>query len=240
MTVVGDKTSDVNDKVVDTEATAKKPAAEEAEGIFKDIDKETPMDVENDKSKEVLSAAQLPGRVTNNTEERLKVGTDSYTPNDLMITPEEKSAFIDAMITGERYRQTFSLFGGKITVKIRSRVAAETHAMYSYIRHSLANGGAGNINAVEGDMAYVPLVAQIEELNGKKFPEMKEPLTFVESEGKETPPGWFEDFKAWKSKPEGLTSALISCIQLFEYKYWMMTKEATNKNFWNSDTSIAE
>ena len=66
---------------------------------------------------------------------------------------------------------------------------------------------------------------------------MKTPLTFEESDGNIVEPGWYKDFQAWKDKPEGLTSALVSAIQLFEYKYWTMTKEAANKNFWNSDTS---
>ena len=236
MTVIGGNAKETVDNVVETNNTS--AVEETVTGVFKDIDKDSPMDVDAEKAQELDEHARLPGRLMNNTEERVKIGTDAYSPMELVITTAEKEAFIAAMISGDRYRQTFKLFGGRVTVTVRSRTAAETHALYAYIRHFLSKEGNDRVSAVEGDMAYVPLVAQIEELNGTRYPEMKQPLMYEVSDGKEVPPGWYEDFRAWKAKPEGLTSALISCVQLFEYKYWMMTKEAANKNFWNSDTSI--
>jgi hypothetical protein len=245
MTVVGDSTytdepkGDIksNEDKTPVEDQKKEP---EKEGVFDDIQSSTMAPVGEDAA-DVENSSRLPGSIENLAEGKTKINDERYSKSDLMITPEEKAAFIDALVTGERYRQTFSIFGGKINVVIRSRTAKETHAMYSYMRYILSSkGGDEGLNAVEGDMAYVPLVVQIEEMNGKKFPEMKGPLTFEESDGKLVYPGWFEDFKAWKSKPEGLTSALISLIQLFEYKYWTMTKEANNKNFWNTDTSTGE
>lgn len=183
----------------------------------------------------------IPGHLSNEATERVKINGETYKKSDLEITPEEKAAFIDSLISGKRYKHEYSIFGGKIHVVIRNRSSEETHAMYSYIRRVLSkNGDNEGMNIVEGDMAYIPLVAQIDEINGTKFPEMKHPLSYEESDGKEIPPGWLEDFKAWKAKPEGLTSALISFVQLFEYKYWTMVKEAANKNFWNSDTFIEE
>ena len=220
-------------------ASGEKAAAPAKEGVFDDLDKPTQAPVGEDAG-DVEERSRLPGAPAGLVDEKVKINKASYTSDDLKISPDEKAAFIDAMITGERYKQTFRLFGGRVTVTLRSRTAAETHAMYAYIRHVLSKNGPENMSAVEGDMAYVPLVAQVAELNGTAFPEMKEPLMFTESDGKEVAPGWYGDFKAWKAKPEGLTSALISCVQLFEYKYWTMTREAANKNFWSSDTSIAE
>lgn len=235
MTIVGDTTTAAKEAAkAETTAEKKEPAK-----VFDKIEEPTPAPVD-DTAKDVANASKLPGRISNTTEGRARINNEEYTQDDLVISPEEKAAFIDAMITGGRYTQEIQLFGGKVTAKLRSRTAEETHAMYAYIRHILAKNGKEGLSAVEGDMAYVPLVAQVAELNGVSYPEMKTPLTYEESDGKEVEPGWYEDFKAWKAKPEGLTSALISCIQLFEYKYWTMTKEASNKNFWNSDTSIAE
>lgn len=165
--------------------------------------------------------------------------SSSFTEEDLEITPENKANFIEAMLTGERYKETYNIFGGKVSLTIRSRTTAETNALYSYIRHQLAKSQDTAV-VIEGDLTYIPLVAQVEELNGTSFPEMKAPLTFESSAGVETTPGWLPDFVAWKNKPEGLTSAIISCVQLFEYKYWLMVKEANNKNFWNTDTSTTK
>ena len=240
MTVVGENTTAEEPKAgVQAEPAEVKPEEQGKEkgNMFDDID--TASDMATDpESIEGLNDAKLPGVFHNEADGRVRIGTDSYDRDDLVISPEEKSAFIEALVTGERYTQTVDIFGGKMHVMLRSRTAEETHAMYSYIRHVLSSDVQDGMGVVEGDMAYVPLVAQIAEINGTKYPEMKAPLTFEMSGGKEVPPGWLEDLKAWKSRPEALTSALISCIQLFEYKYWTMTKEASNKNFWNSDTSI--
>jgi len=239
MTVVGDTTKEAPAAAESTDTTtgSKPEEAKEKEGVFDNLDAPTAAPT-GEEAQDVESYSSLPGRYSNPVEERVKINSEQYSETDLMISPEEKANFIDAMITGERYTQRFSLFGGKVNVVVRSRTAAETHALYSYIRYTLSGkGGENAYSRVEGDMAYVPLVAQIAELNGRSFPEMKTPLTFEELDGKIVEPGWYEDFKAWKAKPEGLTSALISCVQLFEYKYWTMTKEASNKNFWSSDTS---
>jgi len=239
MTVVGNSTTkEVGiPEIPEAKSTeADKPQEPKKEGVFDNLDTSTQAPVD-ETTKGIEEDSRIPGRISNTVANRLKINSDQYDPGDLVITPEEKAAFIGAMITGERYTQTFRLFGGKVTVKIRSRTADETYALYAYIRHTLAKDGPDSLGAVEGDMAYVPLVAQVAEINGTVFPEMKTPLTYTESDGKEIEPGWYGAFKAWKAKPEGLTSALISCVQLFEYKYWTMTREAANKNFWNSDTS---
>ena len=225
MTVVGSNES-VRQQ---TEDSVKK----ENPNMFDTPDKESV--VVKDSLAEKVSA--LPGTPATPKDERVKINNEEYSPEDLVITPEEKSAFVDAMITGDRYRQTFTMFGGRVSVTLRSRTAEETHAFYAFIRHSLAQGD-GRLSITEGDMSYVPLVAQVEELNGTRFPEMKSPLTYEANGETEVEPGWLNDFLAWKKKPEGLTSALINRLQLFEYKYWTMVKEASNKNFWNSDTSI--
>lgn len=239
MTVVGDTTKEAPAVAESTDTTtgSKPEETKEKEGVFDDLDAPTAAPT-GEEAQDVEESSRLPGRFSSSIEDRIKINSDQYTQSELIITPDEKANFIDAMITGERYTQKFSLFGGKVSVTVRSRTAAETHALYSYIRYTLSDKAGENVySRIEGDMAYVPLVAQIAEINGKSFPEMKGPLTFEESDGKVVEPGWYGDFKAWKAKPEGLTSALISCVQLFEYKYWTMTKEAANKNFWSSDTS---
>ena len=250
MTVIGEEAKDTtntsNEGMEVKEETSVKDAGatktEEKSNMFDNVKEPTDIDTTSEESEKVEKLSRIPGYTGGKNDSSVKINGETFNKDDLAISPEEKSDFIESMLTGARYKQRYSLFGGRISVVVRNRTAEETNAMYAYIRHILAKNGdeEAQIRIAEGDMAYVPLVAQIDEINGTKFPEMKEPLTYVESEGKEIPPGWYNDFLAWKKKPEGLTSALISIVQLFEYKYWTMTREASNKNFWNADTSIEE
>ena len=242
MTVVGTETVDEKKEteVVNEVKSEDINEKHEKDNMFDKVDVPSEIDTNSENQKEVEEMSQLPVSGSSAKQETVKINKEAYNKANLVITAKEKSDFIDSIISGDRYRQRYSLFGGRLSVVIRNRTAAETNAMYSYIRYILAKNDnkEHQINIAEGDMAYIPLVVQIEEINGVKFPEMKEPLTYTESNGEEIKPGWYEDFLAWKKKPEGLTSALISMVQLFEYKYWTMTKEASNKNFWNTDTSI--
>lgn len=214
-------------------------SGEKKANAFDDLNAATPIPPTENSAQEAVKNSQLPGAMSGSSENKGIVNNEKYDMDELVITGKEKSAFIDAMLTGERYKLSYPIFGGKINVTIRSRTSKETQAMYAYIRHEMHNDG-GNLTILEGDMQYLLLVAQIEELNGTKYPEMKIPLTYTESDGKTIEPGWLEDLASWKDRPEGLISAIINRVQLFEYKYWTMVKEASNKNFWNSDTSIVE
>lgn len=228
MQVVG---SDNIDKVENN--LPKSPDNIKEKHVFDDVNDKSAIPVES-AAPTVISSSKLP--VTDNNNMKSKIHEETYSKEELVITPEEKASFIESMITGERYKQEYYIFGNKIKLVVRNRTASETQAMYSYIRHAVTNGKE-NVSLLDGDMSYALIVAQVEELNGTKFSEMKTPLTYTGSKDGEIPPGWLEDLKIWKSKPEGLTTAIINRIQLFEYKYWTMVSEAANKNFWSSDTS---
>ena len=234
MTVVGEsekRPEEVSSNDVSkVEQEPKKP-----ETVFDNMSEKSAVPVES-ATDETLAQSELPGTASSNKDIRTKIHREEFSSDELVITPAEKAAFVESMITGERYRQECSIFGDRIRIVIRSRTTPETQALYAFMRHSLKSGDAG-LAVLEGDMSYILLVAQIEELNGTKFPEMKAPLTYVEDGSGEKEPGWLMDLKAWKTKPEGLVNALINRVQLFEYKYWTMVSEASNKNFWNPDTS---
>lgn len=229
MTVVGESEKKAN------EASSEK--TEQKDNLFEKMDETTKVPVEK-ASKGIIEQAELPGNPKGANDIRSKINAEVYTKEELEISPEEKDAFVESMLTGGRHYQTYTIFGGRIKVVIRSRTVTETQAMYAYMRHTLTKDAAG-LATLEGDMSYILLAAQIEEINGTKYPEMQEPLTFVEKDGKEQEPGWLACLKTWKAKPEGLTNALINRIQLFEYKYWTMVSEASNRNFWTPETSTA-
>ena len=228
MTVVGESEKRPEETVVSDDKNKKT-------NVFDTMDKpsEVPTSYATDK---VLAQSKLPGNPKGANDMKSKIHSEVYTPEELTITAEEKNAFVESMLTGSRHYQTYTIFGGRVKVTVRSRTVPETQAMYAYMRHALTKDASG-LATLEGDMSYILLAAQIEEINGTKYPEMKEPLTFTENDGTEEEPGWMSCLKSWKSKPEGLTDALINRVQLFEYKYWTMVSEASNKNFWNPESS---
>lgn len=224
-------------RTIGTETAASEETVTEETNAFDNIESTDTIKKEDIEGK-TADNASLPGITTGGTDGKVTINYEKYDKEELVITPDDKQAFISAMLTGDRYYRECSLFGGNVKAVIRSRTTRETQAMYSYIRHMLAQRTHA-VSTLEGDMQYLLLLVHVEELNGVKFPTMKEPLNFTETAGKLEEPGWLQDLKTWKERPEGLTSALINRIQLFEFKYWTMVKEASNKNFWKSDTSIS-
>lgn len=222
------------------ESEGQKPAVEpdqekKDENAFKDMESATPIPPERT-SDGVKRISEPPVGVESSIEKKMQINRETYTKEDLVITPEEKRTFVDALVSNSRWIHESSIFGGKIKVTLRSRTRAETDALYAYIRHELSRGDE-SLSLLQGDMAFILLVAHVAELNGTKFPEMKAPLTYTEEGGLEKEPGWIEDLQNWKKRPIGITDALINRIQLFEYKYWAMVSEASNSNFWTPDTS---
>ena len=78
------------------------------------------------------------------------------------------------------------------------------------------------------------LAAQVDQLSGQGYPELKAPLlAMVEGPDKIVPPGWLDQVAVWESKPEGLMSALYHKLIEFEQQYWTMVDNAGDQNFWN-------
>lgn len=249
MTVIGEKEGKVSvEKQAEkpAEKQAEKPVEKQAEpkdkeNVFDSLDNESKVDTESDGQKGVKEASSTPGVRDMPGKGVLHgdVHTEKYDASEVVITPEEKSAFIDAVVTGDRYRQSFDIFGGHVHIVVRSRTSDETAAMYAYMRHEMSKKDANTVQ-METDMQYLLLLTQVEEVNGTKFSELKAPYMFKAKGDSEEAPAWMEDMLAWKSKPEGLVGALVNRVQLFEYKYWTMVREAANKNFWSSGASTAE
>lgn len=220
------------------EATAEEKDAQKKENVFDDVKKESKIEAPGDSvTADVVEKASSVDSPESNVYKT--INREQYRAEELVITPKEKQAFLDSLVTGGRYTQAYDIFGGRVHVVVRNRTTDETNAMYAYVRYALSRPG-NTTASVDSQLPFVPLVAQIEEINGVKYPEMKAPYTFVEDKGVTTEPGWYEDFLAWVKKPEGLTSALVNRIQLFEYKYWTMVKEASNADFWKTDTSTVQ
>lgn len=167
----------------------------------------------------------------------------SFLEEKIDITEEDRDAFLQAIVTGDRYERSFSLFGGKLTGTFRCRKIAESDGIIAWITHCV------NSKKIDVRIDYLTLmrnallVAQVKSLRGlinEDFPEMAQPYSPTRSADGKTlvDPGWVAAADAWGARPEALVTALHNELQRFEKRYWAMVVDAANQNFWNPAASI--
>lgn len=158
----------------------------------------------------------------------------------VVITDDDKTRFIDAVLRGCRYTAYAYLYGGKVRVKFRSRTLNETEAIMAYVHREGILGNIVTRADLSDNMMAALFVAQVEEVGDLSYPEMKQPYKFVDTPSGVENPGWIGELEMWKSKPEHLTAALGNALIEFEAKYWKMIGESKNENFWNPGRSTGE
>lgn len=170
----------------------------------------------------------------------------SFLQERVDITEEDRSAFLQALVTGGRYERPFSLFGGKLTGVFRCRKIAESDGIIAWLSHCVNKGKADARIEYLTLMRDAMLAAQVKSLRGmvnEDFPELKEPYgpTRVADGDKGdriVEPGWVAMAKSWGNRPEALVTAIHNELQMFERRYWAMVMDAGNQNFWNPAASI--
>lgn len=177
----------------------------------------------------------------------------SYIEETIDISQADREAFLQSLITGERYERSFSLFGGKLTGTFRSRLIKESDGIVAWLQH-LVNTGKIDARVVYLTMVRnAALATQVKSLRGminEDFEELAKPLAPVnhtvkttDKDGKDVydvktdEPGWVKAADAWGERPEALVTAIHVELQKFEKRYWAMIKEAPNQNFWSPAAS---
>lgn len=151
------------------------------------------------------------------------------------ITPEDKAAFIDAVVSNSRFEKEYKLFGGKVSLKVRSLTAEESQAIASWVlRHGADNPG----DQMAGRFLKHVLAAQISWYNGVAMPPMAEPLfETLDKDGKTVmPPGWLSQGDFWERQGTGLVQAVRGCLNSFDRLYAALCSKAEDENFWSPDT----
>lgn len=169
--------------------------------------------------------------------------TPSFLQDEVNITEDDRAAFLQAIVTGERYERPFTLFGGKLSGVFRCRKIAESDGIIAWLSHCVNNGKADARIEYLTLMRNAVMAAQVKSLRGivsEDFPELKGPYGPTRSaDGKSVePPGWVAMAESWGSRPEALVTALHNELQLFEKRYWAMVMDAGNQNFWSPAASI--
>lgn len=174
-------------------------------------------------------------------ENRVSEANPKEEPSAVEVTRSEKDAFLEAIVTGGRYRWSTTLFGGRVYVGFRARTIAESEAIDSYIRR-LVNDKRIVVGTEYADvMRLCLLVADVERLGEDKFPEMGAGDLFakVGPDGT-TMPEWTRMLDVWRSKPEGLVNAVLPELFKFEAKYAEMVRRGADENFWRAAESTGE
>jgi len=156
------------------------------------------------------------------------------------VTQEQKDAFIDSIVANDRYTEKFELFGGRVSATIRSRTLEETDAIESWLRRKVALDEIKTASDYGNAAREVLLAAQVAEVDGVSYDELKGPMRSTETPSGVKDPGWVEQAYMWGKKPVALCVALTRCIAEFEARYWYFVENAKDVNFWSRGESTAE
>lgn len=168
-----------------------------------------------------------------------KMVVDLLNPDEAVeITPEEKRAFLDAIIANTRYVRTFSLFDGQYTGEIRTRTQAETFAIFQQLNKELRDGNLESQLSYSMRLRNMLFAAQIKRLNGQEFTELKAPLLPLVDGGETKPIGWLDQAALWDGVNDGMANVIYNELKRFEYKYLTMLENSGNQNFWKTELPI--
>ena len=88
-----------------------------------------------DKGSDVLDEADVKGHVEGSPLLKDAArGSNAEIRKTAVISREHRDAFLSSLVTGDRYREAFVLFGGTLLVRMRSRTIEETEAIDAYVR----------------------------------------------------------------------------------------------------------
>jgi hypothetical protein len=166
------------------------------------------------------------------TEATSSIPDSAVTEEMLEITEDMKSKFIDAIITGDRFTQSYSMFNGKLNFTLRNRTLEEDQAVIAYVAHLDRTSEIRSRQDYQIKLRLALLAAQVESLNGIKFEPLKEPL-YTKSVGIELIlPGWLTQLNFWAAQPPAVVQVIAKQLRLFESIYWTLTSKASVENFW--------
>ena len=156
-------------------------------------------------------------------------------PKDIVITVDDKVAFIDSVVNNTRFERDYSLFGGKLKFTIRSITAEEANALATW---AFKKAMADPTWHMSGRGRKHLLSAQVAKYNGMDIPPLKQPLfETLEDDGKTVKePGWVNAASFWDNKGTAVIEALMGCIADFDLRYSTLCKKAEDENFWAPGT----
>lgn len=215
-----------------------------------DVDVEVPDEAQTDGDPLIASAegAEGTGKRLSNDASMSSDGTKLFdslfekAEMRVVLTQEDRDAFLQSIITGERYKRPFSIFNGAVTGVLRCRSMKESEGIAAWMNVGLRTARYQTQMVYSAELRDALFVAQVEKLQDVEFPEMSGPLSPTAGEDIKTwtdvvPPGWVSATAVWREMPEAVVSGLFDELRTFERKYWTMITHAQDQNFWNPAVS---
>lgn len=154
---------------------------------------------------------------------------------DIVVTPEDKAAFIDSVVSNTRFTKDYELFGGKVRLTLRSLTSDEVNALAAW---TAKVGTVDSAGLVSGRYRKYLLAAHVARLDGVEMPPLEEPL--YETLGKDgktvEKPGWIGRAAYWDGIGYGRFAAIMGCVGDFDALYAILCSKAEEANFWGPDT----
>ena len=187
----------------------------------------TPQQEQPPKKENIFSDANLPKN------EEITLGDTAEQP--VTITSDDKVSFVDSVVANTRFTKSYVLFGGKVTLTLRSLTTDEVNALSAWI---IKRGAADSSGLLSGRYRKYLAAAQVARLNDTDMPPLEAPLfETIEKDGKTVQqPGWLARSAYWDDMAVGLFETVMARIKEFDALYSALCKKAEDVNFWNPDT----
>ena len=127
------------------------------------------------------------------------------------------------------------MFGGKLTVTLRSLTTDEVNALAAW---TSKKGTVDAVGIVSGKYRKFLATAHCAIVNGVDMAPLDEPLfEHLGKDGKTVePPGWASRGAYFDAMGYGQFQAIMKCIEEFDALYAFMCSKAEDSNFWVPDT----
>ena len=179
------------------------------------------------KKENIFSDANLPKN------EEITLSDTAEQP--VTITSADKVSFVDSVVSNTRFTKSYVLFGGNVTLTLRSLTTDEVNALSAWI---IKRGAADSSGLLSGRYRKYLAAAQVARLNDTDMPPLEAPLfETLEKDGKTVrQPGWLARSAYWDDMAVGLFETVMARIKEFDALYSALCKKASDVNFWNPDT----
>jgi len=166
--------------------------------------------------------------------------TDPPPGPKVKITPEDREAFMKALVSGNRFSLVFPIFDGDMTITVRTRTQLESQAIISRLKWELDHALLDTQLDYTVRLRSMLLAAQIQVFNDTEYETLAEPLKRTEGKDGVKEPGWIKQADRWQAMDEASATIAHNILQEFESKYWTMIENANDQNFWNPAASTSE
>ncbi len=150
--------------------------------------------------------------------------------NVVKIEGEDKDNFVSSVLSGGRFKRTYSRYGGKMKITMRSRTVAESTAIMKALDYASKEEGVDNMPELMTRTLYYQMVVGLAGLDmgdeGETFPELTTAqLENLDETSKELTKDW----------NEAKYSTIQNAAGMFDRLVHQLTLRAHDSDFWKGE-----